>query len=209
MITMQELLKQQRWTRASNYIGEDFSEYITGPGRCRDSDDLVNANFDAALNMLGGESDTVIVESAGHWAVGWVEQILVHESDEEKLKILLNIANALEDYPILDEDLFYEYENESREDTWNNNSSFIIQDTLKLLKINSSDDHGFDEDELEKLVHAIYEYDCSYRGVEDGWTATDAKQLIEHLESIEYAFESPLIPAFKWRAHMVQRWPYL
>lgn len=106
----------KRWERADNYAGSNFFEYFVGLGQHRDSDILEQSNFACALIMLGGESETVIVEHAGHWVVGWVETILVHESDKPRLKILSSIREKLDDYPVLDESDYsereYEYQSE-------------------------------------------------------------------------------------------------
>ena len=93
------------WKHPENYMGDTFYDYYVGPGRHRDSDIVANSNFDAALEMLGGEREpNVIVEHASHWAVGWVDVILVHKNAKKKVAILQEIMDKIEDYPVLDED---------------------------------------------------------------------------------------------------------
>jgi hypothetical protein len=41
-----------------------------------------------------------------HWAVGWVESLLIHESAGETIEKGIEILNALSDYPVLDEEDF-------------------------------------------------------------------------------------------------------
>ena len=74
----------RHWQRANNYMGEDFSAYLVLLGRHRDSPILDNVNFDAALELLGGESKTVLVERSSHWAVGWVEVLIDFDRFEEQ-----------------------------------------------------------------------------------------------------------------------------
>jgi hypothetical protein len=93
-----------KWTYPDSYFGPSYDGYYYVVGQNRDSDYYCQSNFQVALERLGGESDTVIVARASHWACGWVEHILVHESDEERLGIARDIINEIEDYPILDED---------------------------------------------------------------------------------------------------------
>ncbi len=63
-----------RWTYPDSYMGETWYDYYrSGVGRSRDSGVLERANFDAMLEALNGESETVIVVCENHWAVGWVE----------------------------------------------------------------------------------------------------------------------------------------
>jgi hypothetical protein len=107
-----------KWQRASNYCGEEYPEYYILLGQNRDSDALERANFDEALKQLGGESETVLVIRSNHWAVGWIEMILIHESDKEHVEQGNKIQAELENYPVLDETRFSEYENKEVMDYW-------------------------------------------------------------------------------------------
>lgn len=109
----------QKWTKASNYMGDDMSEYYEGLSRIpRDPNALMDSNFDEALKLLGGESETVQVHSFGDWLVGSFEQILVHESDEKAVAILEDIAEQLAEYPILNEEDHSNRETEATEKLW-------------------------------------------------------------------------------------------
>lgn len=94
----------KRWERPDSYIGEQFYEYFIVLGRTRDSDLIKQSNFASALNMLGGESETVIVRRMLHWACGWVEAIMIHECDITHLKIGDDILKVLKITPFLDYD---------------------------------------------------------------------------------------------------------
>ena len=107
----------QKWSRSENYIGETYYDYYVLLYRTRDSGLVEESNFWSALKMLNGESDTVKVVRASHWLCGWIEIILIHESDKESIDKGNEIEKALESYPILDEDDFYERESEKR-DEW-------------------------------------------------------------------------------------------
>lgn len=74
--------------------------------RTRDSGALAESNFDAALKMLGGESDNVEVHNFGHWGPGWFEIIAINPDCPEILKIAESIESSLENYPVLDESDF-------------------------------------------------------------------------------------------------------
>ncbi len=104
----------QKWSRTENYIGESYNDYYVLLSHHRDSELVEESNFWSALRMLNGESDTVKVIRAKHWAVGWVEMILIHESDKDSIDKGNEIEKALENYPVLDEDDFYERESEKR-----------------------------------------------------------------------------------------------
>ncbi len=102
----------KKWSRTENYIGESYNDYYVLLSRHRDSGLVEESNFQSALKALNGESDTVKVVRSSHWAVGWIETILIHESDKESIDKGNEIEKALESCPILDEDDFYERESE-------------------------------------------------------------------------------------------------
>ncbi len=120
----------QKWTKASNYMGEDMSEYYEGPAQFpRSPDALTDSNFYAALEMLGGASDTVIIGSFGSWC-GSFEQILVHESDTVAVAALEGITEQLAEYPILDEEDHSERETEATEALW---TSMDMRERIEVL----------------------------------------------------------------------------
>lgn len=110
----------RRWNTPEGYFGETWHDYFVGLGRHRDSDALERNNFEVALEMIGGETDTVFTVCENHFLVGWVEWIAIHESDTAALKMLIEIRERLEDYPVLDEEAFCEEENEEALEVWQN-----------------------------------------------------------------------------------------
>lgn len=107
------------WERPEHYMGETFYDYYVVLGQHRDSDSLDRSNFETALKMLGGEGEHVIVARATHWAVGWVETIMIHrDASEEILLIGEEIQESLEDYPVLDEDHWSQLEYDEVYEYW-------------------------------------------------------------------------------------------
>lgn len=98
----------QKWSRTENYIGESYNDYYVLLSHHRDSGLVEESNFQSALRMLNGESDTVKVIRLSHWLCGWIEVILIHESDNESIDKGNEIEESLNNYPILDEDAFGE-----------------------------------------------------------------------------------------------------
>ena len=107
----------QKWNRSKNYIGESYNDYYVLLSHHRDSGLVEKSNFNSALKMLNGESDTIKVVRFSHWLCGWIEMILIHESDIVSVDKGNEIEKALESYPILNEDDFYERKSEKR-DEW-------------------------------------------------------------------------------------------
>ena len=109
------------WTMPSHYMGETWPDYYSsGVGQSRDSDALEQSNFESMLSRLGGDSETVIVVRESHWAVGWVEWIAIHSTDDKALKTANAICKALNDYPVIDEDHWNEKVQEHANETWQN-----------------------------------------------------------------------------------------
>lgn len=115
--------KLERWTRPDSFMAMDSGwQYSKAAfvflGRHRDSDLLTESNFECALECLGGESETVKVVREGHWAVGWVEWIAIHESDTKALELASDMIDSLNSYPALNEDDWSQREYEAAQDYW-------------------------------------------------------------------------------------------
>lgn len=109
----------KRWTMPDSYFGATWPDYYSASvGQSRDSDALERSNFACMLRDLGGESDTVLVIRESHWAVGWVEWIAIHETDEKALCIADTNAARMASYPILDEGHYSELEQTDANETW-------------------------------------------------------------------------------------------
>lgn len=109
----------------------------------RDSGALDRANFDAARKMLDRYGDDVEVLHYKHWGPGWVEIIVVAPVSGAATEAR-DIAAALEEYPVLDEDLWSEYESEEEQEAW---ESWGREDFRRAL----IDEHPEMEDEIDEL----------------------------------------------------------
>lgn len=109
----------ERWQMPRDYAGETWPDYYNaGVGQSRDSDCLEASNFAAMLKLLGGESETVIVVRESHWAVGWIEWIAIHESDESALFWADHTMAEFADYPVIDEEDWSQREMDEANDVW-------------------------------------------------------------------------------------------
>jgi hypothetical protein len=109
----------RRWTMPANYFGAEWPEYFVFLGQHRDSDSLTRSNFICGLKALGGESETIRVVRESHWAVGWVEWIAIHESDQAALTKANEIKDQINDYPVVDEDHWSALEDDEAAEFWN------------------------------------------------------------------------------------------
>ena len=108
-------------TAFDNHISiEDRENWLVAPcTRNRDSDVFTRANFEAQLSWLNKKNCEFEVHSFGHWACGWYEIVLVHPSHAE---IVEEIEGSIEDYPVLDEDLYSSMQYNEAQDLWYNMS---------------------------------------------------------------------------------------
>ena len=97
----------------------------------RDSEALQRSNWRVMLRELGGESDTVQIHRFGHWACGWFEIIVIDPADRAKVDIAQQTADALEDYPIIDESDYSDEEWTVATSTWAHAS---IRDRVDYLQ---------------------------------------------------------------------------
>lgn len=105
--------------------------FVMPVSRTRDSGPLDNSNFETFLSGLGGESDQVEVHRFGHWGPGWYEIVLVHP-EAECLKEAYDMAGALENYPILDEEDLSSREWDEFFESW---KSWGNRDFIKELQL--------------------------------------------------------------------------
>ena len=106
------------WDSYDNYLGETPSkDWAVLLGRNRDSDVLTESNWQAALELLVGESETVNIHRFGHWACGWLEYLCVRIMSPAHL-IAQKIESDLENYPVLDEEDYCEREQGAAESVW-------------------------------------------------------------------------------------------
>jgi hypothetical protein len=103
----------KRWKNAENYMGEDFSDYYVVSSFTQGSNVVEVANFIAIANRLMDiepESERGWkIARFGHWACGYIYCIFVHK-DSPLVKECEDIAKALREYPIFDEDVLAECE---------------------------------------------------------------------------------------------------
>jgi hypothetical protein len=121
--------------RKGAFLHEQGEWLVVPVIQTRDSRSLERSNFKTALEMLGGEDDTVEVHRFGHWGPGWYEIIIVSPYDKDKVKVAEEIERSLEDYPILDEDDFLELELEEANEVWCN--CYNLQERIELCAENN------------------------------------------------------------------------
>lgn len=89
----------------------DFAYYGDRPtwlvtlAQTRDSDQVERSNWRYITSgMLLKYPDDVAIESMGHWAVGWVEYLLVNPANRPAVGVMEDWAEILAVYPVADEE---------------------------------------------------------------------------------------------------------
>lgn len=146
-----EHLAETAWRHPKNYGGfSPDGDYVIATQH-RDSDALARSNWSVLAADLGAEAYTYIRANhwsddstdyedrptvyhwrASHWAVGWVEYLMVRaDAPEDVLTNAGEWLSALADYPVADDDHFSELEFTEACAYWANCS---VADRLDAIK---------------------------------------------------------------------------
>lgn len=139
------------------YFG-DRGHWLIVMSRSRDSDILEESNFDSALARLGGEGDAVAVERSSHWAVGWVEYLIIDPMNEKNVALAEEMHAALESYPVLDDEDYSRREHEAYLESWDAwGRGEFVQALCKRIQTDYSDgiDEDFDDDAVLDAVREL------------------------------------------------------
>ncbi len=140
-----------RWTHPDSYGGHDPIGDYQLCGQSRDSDALERSNYKRIFEdllkkavELGQPEDTetdyredepkqwVYDFRANHWAVGWVDQVIIRkEAPEALIHFAEEIRDAIDSYPVYDEEHFSELEVEEAENYW---GSMPVKERYELIK---------------------------------------------------------------------------
>lgn len=184
----QEELKEAEKRIKELEATEDRNNWFLAPvGRNRDSGPFDESNFESALEILGGESDTVEVHRFGHWACGFYEIILVHPSREKEVE---DLESSLESYPVLDDKDLSRREYEAMQEDWD---SWAVRDFEKSLlgELESMANEEPSESDIERKLREERELDefmpnggTTYR-MAGQKPPTESEKLWQRIEEIE------------------------
>jgi len=142
----------KKWTRPQNYMGAEWPEYYVFISQTRDSGVLDRANFIAAKHALETVceecEDSWLIVRESHWLCGWIEWIAVHENAVDCIEIAEKVLRELEDYPIIDEELFCQMEYDESCDVWLN--CFTPKDRIQFLR-----ERGHIAQNFEELIQTV------------------------------------------------------
>ena len=116
---MNKTLNKVKWEHPSDYGGHSPDGAYVLATQTRDSDALERSNYVRIFEELrdcaekydnpAWDEPSVYDFRAGHWAVGWVEHVIVKaNAPTEVLKLATEILDGLEEYSVYDEEDYCE-----------------------------------------------------------------------------------------------------
>ena len=152
-----QVLNDRRWKTPEYYGGFDPIDDVVIAGQSRDSDALERSNYETIFKFLQDTEDQLAKEypeefdqayekndhdlliydfRASHWAVGWVETILMSRHAPDCLQMhVVSVLDALADYPVFDEEHYSELE-------WNEVQEFWERDLTIAERVELIREHG-------------------------------------------------------------------
>ena len=120
-----------RWESPDSYAGHNPIGDYTLYGRTRDSSIMENSNYELILeeltdlaeqfDKLRGDDEPFVYDfRAGHWACGWVEEIIIRQdAPKQIIDRAKEIQAALSDYPVYSDDDYSERQWDEMFRYWN------------------------------------------------------------------------------------------
>ena len=136
----------EKWEYPADYMGTDYEGYYILYSMNRDSDHLTISNFETILklfedigvkvindyDMSSDKHPSVINVRMKHWLVGWIDTIMIHEDASSVIwDQVESINNSLSDYPVLDDDDFYQKESDIINESYD---SYIKDEFMDIIK---------------------------------------------------------------------------
>ena len=119
----------RRWSLPPHYFGARWDGWYVAPVTCnRDSDNVENSNWEYQLEYIPEGTHEIPEDqddkcspcevSERHFLCGWVSWYAIHETDADSLRLADELADRLDDYPVLNEDDLSKKEEEEAQFTW-------------------------------------------------------------------------------------------
>jgi hypothetical protein len=143
-----EVARETGWDLETERTERNWGSVGIGPvGQHRDSDCLARSNFTVIYGDLSARfGDSVDIARFGHWAVGWVEEIIFDTGQPAILSAVEGWREKLDNYPVADEDHFSTLE-------WDEMCDYLASEIPSVL--GSLDVLPLTEDGMQDLVFRV------------------------------------------------------
>lgn len=120
---------QEHHGRHGHYYG-DHGHYLVATTTHRDAEAMTRANWLVFCRTVEPHmpDGMPLIERSSHWAVGWVDYLLIDPEDKECIAAVEKLHTRLESYPILDDDLYYELDAEDNPDYYGEDDGLESED---------------------------------------------------------------------------------
>lgn len=150
MKTYNQLMNE---AKNASFSKTDKGDWLVAPcSTKRDASVLVSANFSAMLKVLKSGEFEILRHS--HWAVGWVEIVIVRPGTESE-RVCKEIEDGLNDYPVVDDGEFSIFENEEVRAIWKGKN---LSDRIEL--INNHNENAIKHGNKTVSIFASRKDDC-------------------------------------------------
>jgi hypothetical protein len=157
----------------------------------RDSDFLSQSNTHYIEKNFPDQEDMVDHQSFSHWAVGWIDAVAIRVYDAEGAitevfqKFYEDVIEALEQYPVLDEDHYsqLEWEDEQR----------VIEEAIKSYY---KWECPLDEDEMDQAIGQVAGNNESDRFGGDGGSYPSDEEIFEALAELNLPLNNQAVARF-------------
>lgn len=142
------------WKHDSNYIGEDYSDCYVILTKHRDSSLIVESNFESVRRDIEFYyPESTIVVRLNHWAVGWIEMLLIHSSQTEALAEADQIVYKLDNiYPIYDEDDYTSRVWDTANQIWDNAPEWEREEICEAIGVSLTEDSDAPEGAIDYII---------------------------------------------------------
>ena len=129
------------WNPALNYMGDDFTKYyyIYGTARQVSGQRIQTHNFDEIIDILKLSEDN-IVNFGGFPCPS--QNLFIHKDDTELLKQAEELLSQLSDYPLLNDDRYYQE---------------LSEDTMEYIAEYPDEFKGMNDEEAYELAQTYCE----------------------------------------------------
>lgn len=155
--------------RPGAFLEPDHAAWLVVPvGRNRDSLAMAESNFQAAVDLLGGEGEDVEIHRFGHWAVGWCE-VLIVRPDTDAARKAVEIEERLAGYAILDDNDLSAREAEAFDESWKSwGADEFVSSLVKKFGLGDEDADLLEGADKENLREFFQDLNPSGDHTEDG-----------------------------------------
>lgn len=138
---------------SSAYFGENATWLIAYTTQ-RDADCLDESNFafiERELRSLPefkswqGDEEPITTERFSHWAVGWIDYLIINPEFSAGIELTEKLREKLEDYPCLDEEDWSQRESDAANRIWR--ECYPVKDRVEYIRKNRRefDFRGFED----------------------------------------------------------------